>query len=1370
MAAVLYHQLLSSVLPLPAQARVEPLTRITRQIHKPNVLIVLDTSGSLTGVPGGSFDNSDEVGVDCDDGLNCRGGVSLGTCNVGGKTCATDTECATSTCQVGRAACVTNSDCAPVAGHCDTGQSCYETDDCPAKTTGDCAYYGNSCSSSSPCSQRLRCKYGSNVTCSSNSDCKPGLCATGGAACTTSNDCPYATGGGTCTYGTTPAGGCANAAQCPVRPKVCSDNPSLTCTTVNNCGGTCKKGSHAACTTNSQCTSSGSDYCDFSGKTCSEPPNSCVLPRVACNATYTDNACQNTNSCVPDANPCTGAAANTCLAGNAGAVCGLSGTTSASRMCRVTQYKCDNNSDCTASGDTCGPATSRMVMAKRVIRNLVAANANVVNLGLMTFHQAGYFPYYVVGGATTTTTQSVDIKQGTLQSSGCYSKKTGLATSCTVNGKSYNLKASNNAKYLIKGHGGADKYVDATYCGWFCTIPGVGTGVFKGAYYEYADVVGTNGAQVDFPTYRGKVFTEGGVTYRYYDARADLYNGGAAPPISVVDCGSSCSATCGARWDTQLSPFLTTNDTPANVEAVITAVNQAMEPASYGGLVAYGGTPSGCALENNVATDKNHSAYHYMQDVKAADSLSCRLNFVLFITDGEANGPGDSNCTSNACAAADPQAAGCTCRAVLAAQHMRVNLGVKTFVVGFSTDAATGTGRTINNNIAKAGGTDVGDDNTAPYAYGATSESELSEALQGAIYKAVQGSYSTSPATASQGTTQGTIQQSGNYLLDARIDFPSWKGHLVAYDVSSGTPTLVWDAATKLASTDWKTRRVYTSNDSNELIKINVHPTTGAIQNKAQLHDLGLGSDNDEAEVIARWMLGDPTLKNPAVLGSLINSTPIDVGAPADGTSPGLHAFYLANQNRPSVTYVGSDDGMLHAFYTKDVVIDGTSYVGGNEAFAYMPKSMLAVATKLYAQGGQLADPRQHIYGLSSSPKVKSICTSNCTSDSAIWKTVLVMTEGWGGNGVFMLDVTNPTASTPFGLMWRSATAAGSATFNANLGVTASVPAFTFVPSDAMNDFRVIFGSGYPVTDDSTTQGRYLISASVQDGTVRSNNAIVPGNSCSQDYTILTDIGTARRQAKDSNNTAVGRKEFMSGYFGDTWGNLWMYTTTSGPQLLTAIGCDHPLHFSPTVVQPDADDPNNPNAGDIYLIQVTNSSLDQETEGFAASKMVIMKQRFTPSNNPTIDTTFGTGGKITLTTTVTSQMCGVTDAAGTSCLTPLPANARPLATPTGVLKGDGTGFTIFSNWYAPASAGCGKGASYLLIHDLSGSSFTLKQAVKLADEPVVNPVIVKGNLMISTATGPVTIGGSVTIKIINATEPRTNLGDPFQISGWTEIQ
>jgi hypothetical protein len=369
-----------------------------------------------------------------------------------------------------------------------------------------------------------------------------------------------------------------------------------------------------------------------------------------------------------------------------------------------------------------------------------------------------------------------------------------------------------------------------------------------------------------------------------------------------------------------------------------------------------------------------------------------------------------------------------------------------------------------------------------------------------------------------------------------------------------------------------------------------------------------------------------------------------------------------------------------------------------------------------------------------------------------------------------MLDVTDPTASTPFHLLWSSANDQQASTYNADLGLTASVPAFTFVPNADMNDFRVIMSSGYPNIDGSSTQGRYLVSSSVQDGTIKTATRITAPNSCPIDYTMLTDVGTARRQTKDSNGTAVGRKEFLAGYFGDTWGNLWMYTNTDGPQLLAGLGCNHPLHFSPTVVQPDADDPNNPNAGDIFLVQVSNSSLDNETDRYPASQMVVVKQKFGITGTPSIDTTFATNGKLTLTSANTTQLCGVTDASGSSCLTPLPANARPLATPTAILKGDGTGFITFSNWYAPADANCGKGATYMMIHDMAGETFTLKQALRVADEPVVNPIIVKGNLVVSTSTGPMSIASSVTIKIISATEPRKNLGDPFQISGWTEIQ
>ena len=66
--------------PPESEARVNPLVIIERQLHKANMLIVLDTSGSMTGVPGGLFANRTEAGVDCDNGTNCRMGGVLGIC------------------------------------------------------------------------------------------------------------------------------------------------------------------------------------------------------------------------------------------------------------------------------------------------------------------------------------------------------------------------------------------------------------------------------------------------------------------------------------------------------------------------------------------------------------------------------------------------------------------------------------------------------------------------------------------------------------------------------------------------------------------------------------------------------------------------------------------------------------------------------------------------------------------------------------------------------------------------------------------------------------------------------------------------------------------------------------------------------------------------------------------------------------------------------------------------------------------------------------------------------------------------------------------------------------------------------------------
>jgi hypothetical protein len=139
-------------------------------------------------------------------------------------------------------------------------------------------------------------------------------------------------------------------------------------------------------------------------------------------------------------------------------------------------------------------------------------------------------------------------------------------------------------------------------------------------------------------------------------------------------------------------------------------------------------------------------------------------------------------------------------------------------------------------------------------------------------------------------------------------------------------------------------------------------------------------------------------------------------------------------------------------------------------------------------------------------------------------------------------------------------------------------------------------------------------------------------------------------------------------------------------------------------------------------------------------------------------------------------MCAITDAAGANCVTALPTAARPMGTPIAILKADASGFVLLSMWYVPDSAGCGKGTTYLQVHQLSAvsngsSSVTLKQAIKIADEPVSSPIVVGGKIVILSANGPVTLNGSLNqaFAVGQASPNKDGVPlEPFKMLGWFE--
>ena len=488
--------------------------------------------------------------------------------------------------------------------------------------------------------------------------------------------------------------------------------------------------------------------------------------------------------------------------------------------------------------------------------------------------------------------------------------------------------------------------------------------------------------------------------------------------------------------------------------------------------------------------------------------------------------------------------------------------------------------------------------------------------------------------------------------------------------------------------------------------------------------------------------------RNPALLGAIINSTPIDVASPGDLSQPGGHAYFLRHQQRPHLIYVGSSDGMLHAFFLENTTIAGTTYPAGSEAFAFLPPDLMPAVRLQYSQGGQSPDPHSHVFGIASSPKAKTLCVRNCSdAATAVWKTLLVMPEGYGGSDTFMLDVSEPftaagLAEPPLRVQWHTGWAADAATYDTRLGQTISLPAYFFNKTVGLDDYRVAFASGYPVTDGSTTQGRAVLTAAAASGALVTTNVVAPAASCAQEYTTLTDFAVARDFATGQDN------KMLAGYVGDTSGQLHRFRLGAGLTRAWDFTCDHPLHFSPTVVQLDRDVTTTSFAHAIFPVQVTNSNLDLATAALPPSKLVFWKEIVETDGSGGItgvvkDTSWGQGGHITLRVGVDGEICGVTemDLDGVvTCKSSMPAAARPTSTPLGVLLRDASGFQIMTMWYVAAPDGCTRGQTYLTIHQMSGTGLVAQRVgAVVANEPVTSPVIMGGRIYVFGAMGAIDI-------------------------------
>ena len=358
-------------------------------------------------------------------------------------------------------------------------------------------------------------------------------------------------------------------------------------------------------------------------------------------------------------------------------------------------------------------------------------------------------------------------------------------------------------------------------------------------------------------------------------------------------------------------------------------------------------------------------------------------------------------------------------------------------------------------------------DNTsrgAGRAFFATDAESLSYALRIAFHQMSLGTYSfTAPTVASVRMTDR------NYVYKASFAPASppatfWNGSLQAGTINTdNTITWLWDADNVLKGTGASSRRIYSG-----ALSISTwgrldfgHKSLRAIARSGRQQHAQRKRRNrnrkplDNVVNYVRGIGHD----NNAKLGDIFHSKPVVVGPPSpfyfdEGYSTGgVNSFVNLKAHRKRVIYVGTNDGMLHAFLSGTYLSGSYDAGTGEELFGYVPYNLLENLADLVP-----ADLTRHGYYVDSSPRVADVwidTDSNGTKASSEWRTVLISGFRKGGYGYFALDVTDPPAGTDYTnfpkVLWEY-------TDSANVGETWSEP----------------FIGKVKVTDGSTTRDRWV--------------------------------------------------------------------------------------------------------------------------------------------------------------------------------------------------------------------------------------------------------------------------------------------------------
>ena len=289
-----------------------------------------------------------------------------------------------------------------------------------------------------------------------------------------------------------------------------------------------------------------------------------------------------------------------------------------------------------------------------------------------------------------------------------------------------------------------------------------------------------------------------------------------------------------------------------------------------------------------------------------------------------------------------------------------------------------------------------------------------------------------------------------------------------------------------------------------------------------------------------------------ALLGDILDSQPVYLGPPNFGYPyPGYQTFASTHASRPGTIYLGANDGMLHAIAADT----------GQERWGYVPSMVIPNLWRLADQHYEAL----HQNYVNGNAATGDVCTANCSCDAdcvagggtaPTWRTILVGGLGGGGRGYFALDITDPTAPT---LLWEFTPTSGNGSItDDDLGYSYAEP---IIVRRADGTWNVLVTSGYNNVSPGATGFGYLYVLDAQHGTILSKISTGVGS-------VTTPSGLGRITVW--NNEPAGN---LAGYVygGDLLGNLWRFDLNSSQSAV--IGTGNALRFATLFADTGASQP-----------------------------------------------------------------------------------------------------------------------------------------------------------------------------------------------------